>query len=188
MRILLAAIAAFFVLTIPAIAQAVADAVPVAVPVTTVVEVPIGSWANTALGYLALSLSGLVVWGFRFLPPQLYAMAMTVRADQLMTKAGAFALNSLGEAVRGKVWTIDTRNDYLKTLVTYALEHGSTAVKAFIGSPADMAEKGFARIEPLQGANDAPPVDPLPVGIKPDFEDIGAKAQAAATIRGMQSK
>lgn len=181
MRILTAAIAAFFMLTLPAIAQAVA-------PVTTVVEVPIGSWANTALGYLALSLGGIVVWGFRFLPPQLYAMAMTVRADQLMTKAGEFALNSVAEAVRGKVWSIDTRNDWLKAFTTYVLMHGASAVKAFIGTPSDIAEKGFARIQPLQGPNDAPPVDPLPVAAKPDFEVIGAKAQAAATIQGMQSK
>jgi hypothetical protein len=188
MRILLAAIAAFFMLTIPAIAQAVADSAPIAIPVSTVVEVPVGSWANTALGYLALSLGGVVVWGFRFLPPQLYAMAMTVRADQLMTKAGEFALNSVAEAVRGKVWTIDTRNDYLKALATYVLMHGASAVKAFIGTPADIAEKGFARIGPLQGPNDAPPVDPLPVAAKPDFERIGEQAQAAAIIKGMQSK
>jgi hypothetical protein len=189
MRPLYAAFAVFFVLTLPSFAQAVADAAPAVEPVTTIVQVPVGSWATTALGYLALSLGGVVVWGFRFLPPQLYALAMTVRADQLMQKGLAFAINSAaGKIPQGAVWTIDVRNDILRDFVVYLLAHGSDAVKAFIGTPADMAEKGFARLAtPAVDATGNTQPTPLPATPKPDFVRIGAQAEVAADLKGVQA-
>jgi hypothetical protein len=190
MRYLPTALAVFFVLTIPAIAQTVgapAPVLPVANATDTIVTVPIGNWADTALGYLTLALGGFVVWGFRLLPPQLYAIAMTMRADQLMTKALAYALNSVAGAAKDKVWTVNVRNQVLKEVATYALVHGADAVKAFIGTPADMAEKGFARIAgPVDTAGKQQP-SPLPDAPKPDFDEIGAQAKSAAVIQGMKA-
>ncbi len=152
-------------------------------PVDTTVSVPIGAWANTALGYLGLMLGGVVVWGLRLLPAQVYALAMTMRADQLMTKALAFALNAAGASVQNKVWTVDTRNMVLKDIATFVIVHGADAVKSFMGTPADFAEKGFARItgivDPTSGIQQT---SPLPNAPKPDFAAIGAQAAAAANV------
>lgn len=183
MRFLPAAIAAFFVLTATAYGQSVD---PTVVPVNTIVEVPIGSWIDTARGYLTLALGGIVVWAFRFLPPQLYAIAMTMRADQLMNRALVYAVNAVVGATKDKVWTVDVRNQVLKEIVTFALVHGSAAVKSFIGTPAEIAEKGFARIDaPTADAPLKPAV--LPDAPKPDFVVIGAQGQAAATVKGIVS-
>ena len=154
---------------------AVPAATPVAVvPLDTVVSVPIGAWINTAISALGVGLGGLVIFGLRLLPARFYALAMTMQADQLLTKALSYALNIAGTAVANKVWTVDTRNQVLKDFATYVILHGADAVKEFIGSPADIVEKGIAR---LNGVVDGP---------KPDVAAIGAQANAAASTAAAQ--
>lgn len=139
-------------------------------PVDTTVSVPIGAWINTAISAIGVSLGGLVIFGLRLLPARIYSLAMTMQADQLLTKALSYALNVAGTAVQTKVWTVDTRNAVLKDFATYVILHGADAVTEFIGNPADIVEKGIARIT---GVVDGP---------KPDVAAIGAQASVAASV------
>jgi hypothetical protein len=183
MRFLPAAIAAFFMLTAVALGQTVDTGAPPVV-VDTVVAVPVGSWLDTALGYLTLALGGIIAWAFRALPTRIASILMTLQAEQLMTRALTYAINAVAGATRDKVWTIDVRNQVLKEFVTYVLVHGSAAAKDFIGTPADIAEKGLSRIDvPTVDTAAKPAV--LPEAPKPDFVVIGAQAQAAATVKGI---
>lgn len=155
-------------------------------PVDTTVSVPIGSWINIAFELWGGALVTYIVVAFRAalsgLGPRANAIMLTMQADQLMTKALSYALNMAGTTTKDKVWTIDVRNKVLKDVVTYAIVHGSDVVKTFIGTPADMAEKGFARIAGPIDATGAQQPSPLPVGPKPDFAAIGAEAAAAANV------
>ncbi len=171
MRVLPAAIAVFFMLILPALAQ---TPIPVTVP-DTVVTVPYGSWFNVALDYVQVALFGLVMWAMRRIPARLQAILLTMQAEQLLKQAIAFGLNSIAGAAKDKVLTVDVRNKVLKEIVTFVLVHGSKAVVDFMGKPTEIAEKGFARL-------DVPAEES-----KPDFVAIAARAEVAANIKGATS-
>jgi hypothetical protein len=168
MRILTAAIAAFFMLAAPAIAQTIDTTAPV---VDTVVQVPVGSIADTVLDYVQVAMAGLVIWALRLLPPQLYALAMTMRVDQLLSRAIAYAFNTVAGATEGKVLTVDVRNLVVKEAVTYALVHGGTLVKQFAGTPEELAEKIWSRMDLPQEAS------------RPNLLGISAQASAIADAK-----
>jgi len=153
---MLAAFAAFFMFATPALAQATTD---------TTLSVPIGSIVGDVASYLALGLAGVVVWGLRFLPPQLYALAMTTRVDQLLTKAISYGLNVVRGASQDKVLTIDVGNLVLKEALAFALTHGPSLLKSWAGEPLQVAEKLWARLD-------------LPADSqKPDFRAIIAEVK-----------
>jgi hypothetical protein len=183
MRFLPAALAVFFMLTVTAFGQGI-EPIPVTVvpPPSTIVQVPVGDWFGTALGYLTLSLGGVIAWAFRRLPGRISAILLTAQADQLAARGLVYAINVVVGATKDKVWTVDVRNQVLKEFVTYALTHGSDAVKAFMGKPADIAEMGFARIDaPTGDVVQKPAV--LPDAPKPDFEIIGRQAEVAVQVK-----
>lgn len=178
MRILLTAFAVIFY-AYPTLAQTVDVVAP---PGSTVVQVPVGDWFGTALGYLTLSLGGLIAWAFRRLPGRISAILLTAQADQLMTRALTYGINAVVGATKDKVWSIDVRNQVIKEMVTYALTHGSDTVKAFMGKPAVMAEMSYSRIDaPTGDVVQKPAV--LPDAPKPDFEMIGKQAELAVAIK-----
>ena len=167
MRLLPAAIAVFFMLILPALAQ---TPIPVTVP-DTVVTIPYGSWFNIALDYVQVGLVGLVMWALRKLPSRIYAILLTMQAEQLLKQAIAFGLNSIAGATKDKVLSVDLRNQVLKEVVTFVLVHGGKAVVDFMGKPEEIAEKALARL------------DLPPEASKPNFEMIAAQADVAATMK-----
>jgi hypothetical protein len=187
MRFLPAAIAAFFMLTVMAFGQGV-DTTLAPMPVTivpppsTVVQVPVGDWFGTALGYLTLGLGGVIAWAFRRLPGRISAILLTAQADQLMARALTYAINAVVGATKDKVWSVDVRNQVLREFVTYALTHGSDTVKTFMGKSADIAEMGYSRIDAPTGDVVQKP-NVLPDAPKPDFESIGKQAEVAVSIK-----
>lgn len=183
MRFLPAAIAVFFMLVFPALAQLA----PAAPQPDTVVTVPVGTWLADLQGYIVIGMGVAVGWVFRWLPERMRAIMMTMQAEQLINKALAFAVNTVVGGLRDKVWTIDMRNEVLKKMTTYVLVHGASSVKTFIGPAAEIAEKGFARITPPVSASGMQQPSPLPEGPPPNFVKIGAEAQVDASIKGMQS-
>ena len=177
-------IAVFFLCIVPALGQELTP-MPVTIvpPPSTLVQVPVGDWFGTALGYLALSLGGVIAWAFRRLPGRISAILLTAQADQLMTRALVYAINAVVGATRDKVWSVDVRNQVLKEAVTYALTHGSDTVKTFMGKPAAIAEMGYSRIDaPTDDVGSNKPAV-LPDAPKPDFEAIGRHAEVAASLK-----
>lgn len=171
MRLLPAAFAAFFMLAIPTNAGTVTAALvqaqtehevppPLPAPVRTAepvpvivqaapppVTIPIGDIMSGLLGYVWVALAGFVAFGLRKLPPQLNALAMTMRVDQLLTRAIAFGINSTPGASPGKTIEINMVNPVLRTMVSYAMRHGPALVMQFIGTPAELAEKIYSRLD-----------------------------------------
>jgi hypothetical protein len=134
----------------------------------TGITIPVGEMLSGAAEYIGTLLAGLVVWSLRFLPAQIYALAMTSRVDQLLIRAIVFGVNSVAGAARDRVLTIEVGNRVLKEALTYALLHGGGLVKRFAGSPVDLAEKIWARLNVDETVS------------KPDFATIAA--QVAMTL------
>lgn len=187
MRLPFAAFAAFFMLTALAFGQDAIAPIPVTVvsppPVSTVVQVPVGDWFGTALHALTLALGGIIAWAFRGLPPRISSILLTAQADQLMNRALVYAINVVVGATKDKVWSVDVRNAVLREVVTYALVHGSTAVKTFMGRPSDIAEMGFARIDTPAKGDETEKPNVLPDVPKPNFVQIGADGERAAAAK-----
>lgn len=156
MHVIVAALAAFFMSSIPALADA-----------TTSVSVPIGDILGTMATYIALALSIAVTWGLRFLPGQWASLAKTAQVDQLLHKAIAYGINSVAGAEQGKTLTIPVGNAVLAQALTYALQHGPELTLQFAGSPVDLAEKIWARLNLAADVS------------KPDFYGIAAKVAIA---------
>lgn len=186
MRVTMTALAVFFMSTALVFGQDITPmpvtVVPPLPPVSTVVQVPVGDWFGTALGYLTLALGGLVTWMFRAIPGRFSSILLTAQADQLMTRALVYAINAVVGATRDKVWTVEIRNQVLREFVTFVLTHGSAATKAQIGTPADTAEKGFARIDAPTG-DVVQKAAVLPDAAKPDFVAIGKQAELAVAVK-----
>lgn len=178
MRIPMAALAAFFMLALPALAQEV-----VVAPPNTVVSIPVGSWVDTAFNVWGVAIVSYVVFALRNMlsafGPRVNAILLTAQVEQLMQRGVTYAVNSVVGATRDKVWTVEIRNAVLREIVTYALVRGSDAVKAFMGTPAAMAEMGFSRID-MPATDGVPKLAILPDAPKPDFVTIGDQAAAAA--------
>lgn len=155
-----------------AIAQEVVTTPVVVAPAPNTVAIPIGAWINDALMVLLAGLGTIVAWAFRWLPARWNAILMTAQADQLLTKAIAYGINAVAGAAKDKTLSIEVSNRVLREAVTYAIVHGSDAVKEFLGTPEDIAEKVFARLSA------APEV------VKPDIEGIAIAASnnAAKTL------
>lgn len=187
MRITFAALAAFFMLTVMAFGQTV-DLAPMPItivppPTNTVVQVPVGDWFGTALGYLTLwVMGGGAAWLIQRTLGRLSPILLTMQVEQLMTRALVYAINTVVGATRNRVWTVDVRNEVLREIVIYALTHGSEAVKAFMGRPAQIAEMGYSRIDAPTGDVVQKPTM-LPDAPKPDFKAIGAAAEHASNIK-----
>lgn len=109
-------------------------------------SIPYGDLLSTALDYIGTVLLAVVVWAFRFLPAQLYALAMTMRVDQLLTRAIVFGVNNVKSATRDKVLTVEVSNAVLREALSYALLHGGSLMKSFMGKPEEIAEKIWARL------------------------------------------
>lgn len=187
MRLIMLAAFAVIFYACPAVAQSIdTGARPV---VDTVVTVPVGSWVGDIVTLWGAAIVSYVVYLLRGamagLGPRINAILLTMQADQLMNRALVYAINAVVGATKDKVWTVDVRNQVLKEVVTFALVHGSDAVKGFMGKPPEIAEMGFARIDaPTADAPLKPSV--LPDAPKPDFVVIAAQAEIAAIAKGVK--
>jgi hypothetical protein len=130
----------------------ITPAVPV--PVEVIVQaapppvtIPIGDIMSGLLGYVWVGLGALIAYSFRKLPPQVNAMFMTMRVEQLLKQAIAFGINQTPGAVAGKTIEINTANPVLRWALSYARTHGAALVKQFAGTPAELAEKIWSRLD-----------------------------------------
>lgn len=134
------------------------------------VSVPYGDILSDALAYVGTILFAVIMWAFRFLPAQIYSLLMTMRADQLLAKAISFGINATKDATKDKVLTFEISNSVLREAVAYALKHGGSMVKQFMGEPDKIAEKLYARLN----VDAAAP--------KPDFAAISSRAAVQVEI------
>lgn len=153
MRIVFAALAAFFVLT----AAVLADPAVTTIAPTNVVSVPWGDWVTSfltlanvqqALGALllaaALALVGMLpAWVQEFVRP----LILTWRTNQLFEKQASAAIAGVSGAVAGKTASVSVTNEIVRTMLLMVVQRGAPVVLDFAGREARaLAEKALARL------------------------------------------
>lgn len=110
------------------------------------VVIPYGAWLDAALSVLLTGVGTVAAYMLRWLPGRLYALAMTMQAEQLLTRAITYGINATRDAARDKTLDVRVTNEVLRQALTYALTHAPALLRRFMGSEVDIAEKIFARL------------------------------------------
>lgn len=102
----------------------------------------IAQWAS-AVGTLIFA---AVMWALRQLPAQIYGIAVSMRADQVLQKAIDYAINMVVGASKDKALTVDVHNQVLAQALQYVLDHAPGWLQSWMGGPEEIAQKIVARL------------------------------------------
>lgn len=130
------------------VAQATSDTTKVTWAYGAVIQ----QWAG-AIGTLIFA---GVAWLLRLLPGQIYAVLVSLRADQLLQKGIDYAINMVQGATAGKALSVDVHNEVLAKALQYVLDNAPTWLQQWMGGPEQIANKIIARLNIVP---DAPPPD-----------------------------
>ncbi|MHC2251055.1 hypothetical protein ACVILK_000747 [Bradyrhizobium embrapense] len=122
--------------------ETVAQATSDTTKVTWAYGATVSQWA-TAIGTMIFA---FVTWLLRKLPAQVYAILVSVRADQLLQKGIDYGINMVQGATKDKALTADVHNQVVAAALQYVLDHGSDWLAQFIGTPEQIAQKIIARL------------------------------------------
>jgi hypothetical protein len=131
--------------------ETVAQATGETTKVTWAYGAIIQQWA-TALGSLIFA---AVMFALRQLPAQIYAIIVSMRADQLLQKAIDYGVNAVEGATKDKTLNVDLGNKVLAQAVQYVLDNAPGWLQAWMGGPDQIVKKIFARLN-LDPAASAP--------------------------------
>lgn len=113
---------------------------------TTTVSVPAGQWVSDMAAFAGPLVAALALWMIRKLPAQVASLLMSMRVDQLLNKAIAYAVNSVRDATHDSPLTVDVGNAVLAEAVQYAINHGPSGLINWMGGEAMIREKILARL------------------------------------------
>ncbi len=159
-KMFLAAVVAIFFAAIPAVADT-----PLG---NTVVSIPWGDIVSYILPAIGTLFLGGILWIAQTFAPPVYALLRTAQVEQLMERAKDFGINSVAGAVKGKTLDFNVGNDVLREMLVYILTHKPQWLEDFAGTPEELAQKAFARLD-LDGSTS-----------KPDFAEVAVEAQVRA--------
>lgn len=139
LRHIMAALAVACILyPLAALAQAVA--------VDTTVELPIGSWVETAGAFVGPLLAAAALWLIRKLPEQISAILITMRVDQMLEKAISYAINATVAASKDRPLSINVGNEVVAKAAQYVVDNGPGWLIGWMGGYAAIREKIIARL------------------------------------------
>lgn len=122
--------------------ETVAAATGDATKVTWAYGAAIGQWASA----VGAAIFALVMWMLRQLPAQVYAIIVSLRAEQLLQKAVDYGVNAVVGASKDKTLTVDVGNEVLAHAVQYVLDNAPAWLQAWLGGPDQIVKKIFARL------------------------------------------
>lgn len=131
--------------------ETVAQATGETTKVTWAYGAAISQWAS-ALGTLVFA---AVMFALRQLPGQVYAILVSMRADQLLQKAIDYGINAVQGATKDKVLEVNVGNKVLAYAVQYVLDNAPKWLQDWMGGPEQIVKKIFARLN-LDAAAAAP--------------------------------
>jgi hypothetical protein len=120
------------------VAQATSETTKVTWAYGSVVQ----QWAS-AIGTLIFA---AVMFALRQLPAQVYAVIVSMRADQLLQKAIDYGINAVQGAIKGKTLEVNVGNKVLAEAVQYVLDNAPAWLQAWMGGPEQIVKKIFARL------------------------------------------
>ncbi len=122
--------------------EVVAQATSDATKVTWAYGAAIAEWAS-AIGTIIFA---SVTWLLRKLPAQVYAVLVSIRADQLIQKGIDYAINMVQGATRDKALSVDVHNQVLAQALQYVIDHSPEWLTSWMGGPDAIAQKIIARL------------------------------------------
>ncbi|MBR1004548.1 hypothetical protein ABIF65_003870 [Bradyrhizobium japonicum] len=122
--------------------ETVAQATSEATKVTWAYGAVVSQWANAA----GTVLFAVALWLLRQLPAQIYAILLSMRADQVIQKGIDYAINMVAGATKDRVLTADVHNAVLAQALQYVLDHAPGWLQSWMGGPDAIAEKIVARL------------------------------------------
>lgn len=135
--------------------ETVAQATSETTKVTWAIGATAAQWAS-AIG--ALVLAG-VTWLLRLLPAQIYAILVSIRADQMLGKSIDYGVNMVIGATKDKTLEVDVGNQVLAKALQYVIDHAPEWLQQWMGGPQKIAEMIIARLNLAPDA--VPPVDQI---------------------------
>ena len=121
-----------------AIAQAVTD---------TVVQIPIGTWADYILPVAGALAMAAVVWLLSYLPAPVVAVLKTAQVEQILQRAIDFAINMVQGATKDKVLDVDVGNAVVKQAADFVIKYGPKWIVDFLGGEAGIRDRIIARLQ-----------------------------------------
>lgn len=122
--------------------ETVAQATGETTKVTWAYGATVGQWAS-AIGSLVFA---GVMLALRQLPAQIYAIIVSMRAEQLLQKAIDYGVNAVAGATKDKSLTVDVGNQVLAHAVQYVLDSAPAWLQSWLGGPDQIVKKIFARL------------------------------------------
>lgn len=111
-------------------------------------------WSDAILkGALAL-LTIVWAWLGRAIPSQIFAIMVSLRAEQFLQKAIEYGINSVRDASKDKKLTVNVGNEVLAKALQFVIDNVPDWIIKWMGGPDAIAEKIWARLELDEGAND----------------------------------
>lgn len=121
-----------------AIAQAVTD---------TVVQIPIGTWADYVLPAAGAIALAAVVWLISYLPAPVVAILKTAQVEQILQRAIDFAINMVQGATKDRVLEVDVGNAVVKQAADYVIKYGPKWLIDFLGGETGIRDRIIARLD-----------------------------------------
>lgn len=135
---------------LPAFAYAADGAAPETVAQATGDTTKV-TWAYGAIiqqwaGAVSTLIMVAIAFALRQLPAQVYAILVSMRAEQLLQKALDYATNMVENATAGKSLSVDVHNEVLKQALQYVLDNAPGWLTSWLGGPDQIATKLIARM------------------------------------------
>lgn len=137
LKIVLAAVAAFFI----------AAATAFAAEPGGVVNIPWGEMVSWILPGAGVVLFGGILMIAKAIAPPIYGILRTAQVEQLLANAIAFGVNAVDGAVKGKTLDVPVGNEVLRWALVYAMVHGGEWLNDFAGDSVELAQKIYARFD-----------------------------------------
>lgn len=118
----------------------------------TVVQVPIGTWADYILPIAGALAMAAVIYGLSFLPAPVAAFIKTILTEQLLKKAVDFGIAMVRGATKDKVLEVDVGNAVVKTAADYVIKYGPKWVYDWLGGEAGIKDHIIARLDVKEDA------------------------------------
>lgn len=116
----------------------------------TTVVIPYGNWLDSLLGNLFGVVSSviaiLIAFAGRHLPKWVGDLLLTMKAEQLLTRAAEYGINATRGAVQGKSLELNVGNEAIAKGAQYAIDNGPKLLIDWLGGPSAIRDKIIARI------------------------------------------
>lgn len=126
---------------------------------TTIVTISWGQivqdWASAILSIALAGLAAAWAWLGRSIPSQVFAILVSLRAEQFLQKAIEYGINAVAEASKDKRLEVNVGNAVLAKALQYIVDNAPGWLIAWMGGKEVIAEKIWARLDLAPGASDA---------------------------------